>query len=261
MDLYVESTGAGEPLVLVHAGVADCHMFDAQVAAFAPRYRVIRYDAQGFGRSPMAQAPRPRAEDLLTVLRAQGVERAHLVGVSMGGATVIDFAVEHPEMVGALIPVASGVSGLDRPADPWLVAQNALEDAALERGDLDAAEQADLQTWLAGPRRRLAEMDPAVVALLAPMARSVLQGDLVRKATPQIEPPAAGRLGEIRAPTLVLVGDLDVDAVLATTDVLARGIPGARKQVLTGTAHLPNLEQPDTFNTLILAFLAEHPLS
>jgi pimeloyl-ACP methyl ester carboxylesterase len=104
-------------------------------------------------------------------------------------------------------------------------------------------------------------MDPSLVAFLAPMARAVLQGDLVRKATPQIEPPAAGRLGEIRAPTLVLVGDLDVDAVLATTDVLARGIPGARKHVISGTAHLPNLEQPDTFNALVGAFLAEHPLA
>jgi pimeloyl-ACP methyl ester carboxylesterase len=234
-------------------------MWDAQVAAFAPRYRVVRYDAQGFGRSPMATAPRPRAEDLLRVMQSLDIQRAHLVGLSMGGSTAIDFTLEHPAMVGSLVAVAAGLSGLDR-TDAWLDEQNRLEDEAVERGDFDSALRVDLQTWLAGPKRRLDDMDPALVQALAPMARAVLEGDLERKPTPQIEPTAAGRLGEISAPTLVIVGDADAPLVVRTAEVLANGIRDARLLVLPDTAHMVNLERPAEFNQVVLEFLAQHPI-
>src|SRR5436853_7059761 len=85
--LHYESVGSGEPLVLIHAAVADARMWDAQIAPFAQRYQVIRYDAQGFGQSPAAVEPATRADDLYELLRTLGIERAHLIGVSNGGAT------------------------------------------------------------------------------------------------------------------------------------------------------------------------------
>src|SRR5712691_428055 len=96
--LYFESVGSGEPLVLIHAAVADLRMWDEQVSAFAEKYRVIRYDAQGFGKSPAAVDPMPRAEDLHELLRTLGIGRAHLVGVSNGGSTALDFAILYPRM-------------------------------------------------------------------------------------------------------------------------------------------------------------------
>lgn len=259
MELYWESVGAGEPVVLIHAGVADCRMWDAQVEALASRYRVIRYDAQGFGRSALSDAPRRRADDLQTVMDAAGVERAHLVGLSMGGATALDFALLYPSRGGALVLGASGVSGLDR-SDQWLENQNRLEDEAVERGDFDEALRVDLQTWLAGPHRDLAEMPASLIDGLAPMALDVLHHDAERKPTPRLEPPAAGRLAEVAAPTLVMVGDVDVSEVIAAADVLAAGISGARKHVFQGAAHMLNLERPTEFNSAVLEFLSEHPL-
>jgi pimeloyl-ACP methyl ester carboxylesterase len=235
-------------------------MWDAQETALVPHYRVIRYDAQGFGRSPLASAPAIRADDLHRVLDGLGIGRAHLVGLSMGGTTALDFALQHPARVGALVLAASGCSGLS-PADAWLAEQNAQEEAALERGDIEAALRVDLQTWLAGPKRRLEEMPPDLVQTLAPMARAVLLNDVERKPTPQIQPPAVGRLGEVRAPTLVLVGDADVARALAYADVLASGIPGARRQVFAGAAHMLNREQPAAFNQAVLDFLRQQPLS
>ena len=107
--------------MLIHAAIADLRMWDAQVAAFAEKYRVIRYDAQGFGQSPAAVEPATRADDLYELLRTLGIERAHLVGVSNGGSTALDFAILYPRMVGALLPVASGLSGY-KPSSPSIVA-------------------------------------------------------------------------------------------------------------------------------------------
>jgi pimeloyl-ACP methyl ester carboxylesterase len=97
-------------------------------------------------------------------------------------------------------------------------------------------------------------------AHLAPMARDVLEHDCERKRTPHIDPPAAGRIGKIRTPTLVLIGDADVDAVIATAHFLATSIPGARKYVFANAAHMLNLEQPAEFNEVVRGFLADHPL-
>ncbi len=143
VSLYYESIGAGETLLLIHAGIADSRMWDQQVEEFSKHYRVIRLDVQGFGKSPAAEQPVTRAQELCDLLRSLDVERAHVVGVSMGGAAAIDFAVQHPEMVGALIPVAAGVSGfedtahmvnVERPAEFTQAVLRFLQEAAASRG-------------------------------------------------------------------------------------------------------------------------------
>ena len=254
------SSGAGEPVVLLHAGIADARMGDAQVAAWSSRYRVIRYDAQGFGRSPRTSVPVPRAEDLFRLLGELGVGQAHLVGLSMGGATALDFALVHPERTGALVLVAAGLSG-GRRVDRWLEAQNQLAEAAVRRGDVEAAVGVDVQTWLAGPYRRLENLDAGLVERVRRLVRDVVAHDAERTPAPPIDPPAAGRLGEIRAPTLVIVGDADAAPVGETAGRLVAEIPGARQLVLADTAHLVPLERPSDFNAAVLEFLAEHPLA
>jgi 3-oxoadipate enol-lactonase len=215
--LFYESVGSGEPLVLLHAGVADGSMWDEQVAAFAPRYRVIRFDAQGFGRSAAASEPETRADDLYELLRTLEVGRAHVLGLSMGGGAAVDFAVSYPGMVGALICAASGLSGYE-PSDPsaveWMDEQEQRQAVLLEAGDLDGAAQVDLEIWLAGPLRSLADMDPGLIERLRPMARLALARQSERARTPQIDPSAFARLDQINAPTLVMIGDGDVPFVL-----------------------------------------------
>ncbi len=262
--LYYESVGSGEPLVLIHAAIADLRMWDAQVSAFSARYRVIRYDAQGFGQSPAAVDPATRAEDLYELLRALGIERAHLVGLSNGGATALDFAILYPRMVGALVPVAAGLSGY-KPSAPaiveWIDEQDQRQEALIEAGDLDAATLIDLEVWLAGPRRRLQDIDAGLIERMRPMARLALVRQAERTPAPQIEPPAAERLGQISSPTLVLVGDGDAPMVLEIADLLVDQIPAARKHVFAAAAHMVNMERPAEFNQVVLEFLAAHPLS
>jgi 3-oxoadipate enol-lactonase len=261
--LYFESVGTGEPVVFIHAGIADCRMWGDQVEAFATRYRVIRFDAQGFGRSPSIAEPSTRADDIYELLRSLEIERAHLIGVSMGGAAAVDFALTHPFMVGALVPVGAGLSGYV-PHDPALVEwedeQERRQEAALARGDIEAATDIDLEVWLAGPKRRLEDMDARLRERLRPMAREALARQAERTRAPQIDPPAARRLDQVRAPTLVMVGDCDVPLVLDIADLMAARIPAARKWIVHNAAHMLNMERPEEFNRVVFEFLQIHPL-
>jgi 3-oxoadipate enol-lactonase len=263
-QLFYESVGSGEPLVLLHAGVADCSMWDEQVAAFAPRYRVIRFDAQGFGRSAAASEPETRADDVYGLLRTLEVGQAHVIGLSMGGGAAVDFALSYPEMVGALIAAAPGLSGFS-PSDPasveWIDEQEQRQAVLLEAGDLDGAAQVDLEIWLAGPLRSLGDMDSGLIERLRPMARLALARQPERARTPQIDPPALARLDQIDTPTLVMIGDSDVPFVLEVADILVERIRGAQKKVFANTAHMINMERPAEFNRAVLEFLAAHPLT
>lgn len=252
--LYYEASGDGAPLVLVHAGIADGRMWEAQVEAFSPLYRTIRHDMRGFGRSPMVPGPYAHHEDLRGLLDGLGIGRATLVGSSLGGGAVLDFALENPERVDELVLVGSAVGGFafeEDPPEEWdeLV-------AADEAGDLERVSELEVRMWVDGPRRGPDAVDPSVRDLAREMNLIALQNEALELGE-ELEPetPAATRLSEIQAPTLVLVGDGDRPRVLATADLLAENIPDARKTTITGTAHLPNMERPQEFNDLVLNFL------
>lgn len=252
--LWYEEVGAGPPLVLLHAGLGDSRMWDPQVAAFAPAHRVIRYDARGFGRSDPARGAYSAPADLVGLLDGLELGRAHLLGLSMGGAVALDAALAFPERVASLVLASARPSGLAPSAvlrDGWDAV-----DEAVEAGDLAGANELELRMWVDGPRRQPGAVDPAVRALVGEMNASLLAGPDEGEPRP-LDPPAVGRLAEIAAPTLVIVGDLDQPDVVAAGNLLAAGIPGARLRVVAGTAHLPNLERPDEFNRLIAGLLGE----
>src|SRR5260370_21872192 len=109
--LYYELAGAGSPVALLHAGIADSGMWDDQFAHVAAAHQVLRFDMPGFGQSSMPDKPYSLSDDLYGLLRQLGIGPAAIVGVSIGGATAIRFAIEHPEMVTALVPVGAGLGG------------------------------------------------------------------------------------------------------------------------------------------------------
>jgi pimeloyl-ACP methyl ester carboxylesterase len=253
--LYYEVAGEGHPLVLLHSGLTTCQMWDAQWETCAQHYRVIRTDARGVGWSRMLPGPFSPREDLYQLLRFLGVERVYLLGSSMGGHLAVDFALEHPEMVAALIPVGAGISG-EQPSD-FLLERWKEIDAVAESGDIAQAVELELQLWVDGPGRAPGSADPAVREQVRRMNTENFKRALEEEQgeSQPLEPPAIGRLGEIRVPTLVLVGEQDVPEKLVSADLLAQGIPGAQKIVMPGTAHLPSMEQPEQFNRLVLEFL------
>ena len=251
--LYYEVAGSGQPLVFVHAGIADHRMWDDQFDVFAQQYRVIRYDARGFGRSDMPPGPFAFRDDLYGLLKHLGAEKAWLVGCSMGGATSLDFTLEHPEMVGALVLIGSGLGGYPYEESPL---DTEAEDAIKAR-DFERANELDLRLWVDGLNRTPEQVRPGVRERVSEMNMASLRRiDEQEQAQQQrLDPPAAGRLGEIGAPTLVIVGDRDVRDIQRIADALEQGIPNARKVVMADAAHVPNMEWPDEFNRIVLDFL------
>jgi 3-oxoadipate enol-lactonase len=255
--LYYEEMGAGHPLVLIHAGIADSRMWDEQFAPFAEHYRVIRYDIRGFNRSVLPPgSSSSTSRDLRGLLTALGVTSAHLVGLSIGGGIAIDFTLQYPESVTALVLVASGLGG-QSPSAALRSAEEEIE-AALGREGIAVAVELENRLWVDGPRRTPDQMDPTVRERVRQMNTIGYEQPPVTATRERLDPPANGRLGEIRTPTLVIVGDGDVPDVIETAAILERGIAGARKVVFPGVAHMVNMERPAEFNRVVLDFLRQH---
>jgi pimeloyl-ACP methyl ester carboxylesterase len=247
---------AGRGIALIHAGIADYRMWDAQFPVFTERYRVVRYDQRGFGHSTTPKGEYAFRWDLDAVLRTMHIERAHLIGTSLGGGVALDYALTYPEKVASLVLVGSALGGSE-PSD-YLRERWKQMGEAFERDGLDAVNELELRLWVDGQgRSRMAE-STCSGERVREMNRGVLEREEENDAKGvlnRLDPAAIDRLGEIAVPTLVIVGDRDVPDILANADRLVAGIAGARKVVLPDVAHLPPMERPDEFNRLVLDFL------
>lgn len=257
--IFYEVAGAGSPLLLIHAGICDSRMWDDQWATFAAQHRVIRFDARGFGRTTTTDVDFSNRADVLALLDHLAVEQAAVLGVSRGGQIAIDFALEYPQRVAALIPVCAGISGYE--ADPTSI--DSREAALFEA--MEAAEVAaewekvaaiDVRLWVDGPLQPEGRAAKSVRERVYAMSLNNYQTITIFGKAEPLDPPAAERLNAISAPTLVVVGDLDTTITQRMAELLATTIPGAQKAVMAGTAHLPSMEQPAEFNRLVLEFLA-----
>jgi 3-oxoadipate enol-lactonase len=259
-ELYYQVAGQGHPLLLIHAGVADCRMWDAQLDEFTRHFSVIRYDTRGYGRSRTEDTGFSNRQDILDLLDHLGVEKTHLIGVSRGGQIAIDFALEHPERVSALIPVSAGVSGYEHEPDGSEKSRIEMQmfntmDELWEQNKLDQLNEMEVQMWADGPGQPAGRAAPHVRESVRQMNANNLRREDGKPIPQPLEPPAIGRLSEIKAPCLVIVGDLDTTATLVMADIMARGIPHARKLVFHSAAHILSLEQPEKFNREVIHFL------
>jgi 3-oxoadipate enol-lactonase len=252
--IHYRRSGAGFPVVFLHAGVADSRMWEPQAAGLAAHFDVITPDMRGYGKSELPAEPWSPTADVLALMEALGLRDApHVVGSSIGGGVAVDFALEHPDRVSKLVLVGAGVGGLmvGDPNDPIYADAMAAEEAK----DMEALNQAEMKLWLVGPGRSADHVDKKLRDLFLDMNGIALRGDFKSAPRLELDPPAAERLGEIKVPTLVVVGDHDLPEIHETADVLMSKIRGARKALIQDAAHLPNLEHPDKFNRLVLDFL------
>jgi 3-oxoadipate enol-lactonase len=258
VSVWHDLHGEGPPVVLLHAGLTDSRLWEPQLRSFTQSHSVLRVDLPGFGNSPFETNPVSFRGAVRDAMDTEGIDRAALVGVSLGGNTALELVLESPERVSALVLVGAGL-----PDHEWseeVTSFFAAEEEALERGDLDAAVDANLQMWFAGPRRSLDDLDAVLRDLVGEMQKQAFRQQKGHEDVRmlRLEPPASERLGEVKVPALVLTGDEDVADIHRIADRLAAGIPGAERATIAEAAHLPSLERPEDFDRIVLDFLARH---
>jgi pimeloyl-ACP methyl ester carboxylesterase len=227
--------GSGPAVVLLHAGVADLRMWDAQVDELLPGRRVVRCDLRGYGQTPLEpEASYSDAEDVLALLTELGVHRFCLVGASYGGYVALQVASAAPDRTERLV-LLNAAADLVEPDEPlrefWRQ-----ESALLEAGDLDAATELNLATWL-GPDASDDDRTLARRMQRRAFELQVAAGDVDDR-------ELAVDLARMTAPTTVVTGSLDLPFFRATARALAERLPHATLVELPWAAHLPSLERP-----------------
>ena len=253
-EIYYEVAGSGEPtVVLMHGGLLDCHMWDEQFELLAKTNRVLRYDASAHGNSTLPPDVYWDHADLREVMNTLEIERAVLVGLSMGGKVAIDLALENPERVQAIVAVSSGLSGYRFESDFYLEYRD-LMIQAWRAGEFDAVVEAFQRSWTDGPHRAPEDVDPEVREKVRVMARNGLEHAMEGRL---IDPPATERLEELALPMLMVVGELDLPGIHDIADRVVAANPNAELVVVPEVAHMVNMEKPDEFNELLLEYLAQ----
>ncbi len=258
--LYYEMMGEGHPLVLIHGGYMDNRMWDDQFVAFAERYKVVRYDVRGFGKTDLPQTPYMDRQDLYNLLTFLGIKKTYLLGLSLGGVIAQDFTLEHPEMVDALVLVGAPIGGyphelmftevqLQEQMRRWAVFGKAIQErdrtAMVEALMKDATLVPSSQYPVARQRVRDQLSEYSFGWVLDPASQQ------------QLDPPAYERLAEIHAPTLIITGAEDERQLHKSADKQEQNIKGAKRVTIPETHHMPNMEKPGEFNRIVLGFLAE----
>lgn len=255
-ELYYEELGEGDPVVLIHGGALDCRMWDDQFRAFARHHRVIRYDVRGAGKTKSPPHAYSDHGDLYALLKHLGIRKTAVIGLSLGGRIAIDFTLQHPEMVTALVPVAPGLSGYEFKGEDLQEDMAGLAEA-YQREDYDQVVEFFQRSWTDGPHRTPSQVDPNIREKIRAMAIKGVPGWAIQQHAMPMQPPAIGRLDQIKVPTLAIVGKLDMSDIHAIVDLLVKEIPGARKTVVPDAAHVINMEQPVEFNRIVLEFLSQ----
>jgi len=255
-NIHYEMRGEGTAVVLIHAGIVNLNMWEPQMVPFAQQHRVLRYDLRGWGETVRPDVDFSHHGDLHDLLQKVGIEKASLVAVSYGGKIALDFALTYPQMVEKLVLVGPALGGYEWTDEETEKKDEAME-AAYDRGNRAASAELETQIWFDGPRRLPTQVNQVARQQIYDM---VLHTHLLPEGLGEqidIDPPAIGRLAEIAAPTLIIIGAEDVSDIHTIAGILQKNIPNLQQETMADTAHFPSIEKPADFNELVLSFLEE----
>lgn len=254
--LSYDVAGDGPDVVLLHPGIGDRRMWDCQWPWLTADHRTVRCDLRGFGQSPVPSEPYQSAGDVLELVDRLGIERAVLVGGSLGGRVALEVAVARPALVAGLVLVSPALPGHGWSED--VSSFGDAEDEALDAGDVDAAVELNLRMWFDGPGRTSAAVDPIRRASVAVMQRRAFE--LQRAADTEdmeelLVPDLPERLAEITVATVIIVGEHDASDFWAIGEQIAATLSNAQFHLLAGTAHVPYYERPEVFDPVLVTAL------
>lgn len=252
IKLYYEVTGEGHPLVLIHSMLMNHKMWDDQVEAFSKKYKVIRYDQRGYGKSEL-KSPVNNVSDLAELLKVLGIEKTYVLGLSMGGEIALEFALEYPDKVDGLVLVGSGLPGYPYSEDPTGWWNEFI--GYVKAKDFSKAIDVFIKTWVDGPEKRA---DDKVRQRARAIMSEYTFGHYLDDSLQwwEADTPASERIKDMKIPTLLIVGEDDQLETLEVADVLEKDIESSAELVeIPDAAHIVNLQQPAAFNRAVLDFL------
>lgn len=251
ISLNYEMDGEGPPVVFINGLTMDVNGWFLQVEAFSEKYRVLRYDCRGQGQSDkpdMEYSQEMHADDLKNLMDKLGIQKAHVVGISNGGMIAQHFTLMYPEKVGALV-LADTCSHID-------VLLNLL-----------------VQSWIKAAETGGSELryDVSLPVIFSEdfLKRNLDNIQLMREFSINNNPPRAvinlanaclkhnvnDRISEIKAPTLIMIGEEDILIPLKYSKLLHEMIEGSRLVIMKNCGHVPPIEKPEEFNSIVLTFL------
>lgn len=260
VKLYFEESGYGDPIIFFHEFASDMRGWDAQISTFSRSYRCIAYNARGYPPSDIPEDPSSygwelAVDDVAALMLHLGIERAHLIGLSMGGYTALQFALRYPEKVTAIVAGSVGSGCHPAHRDAWLRETSVLSRIFVEHGMVSMAERMargparvqlkykDRQRWREFVLR-LRQHSPQG------MAKTMAHCQAARPSLHDLKL----QLSDMAVPVLLAVGDEDARC-LETNLMLKSALPNAGLWICPNTGHAINLEEPVAFNAQVENFL------
>jgi 3-oxoadipate enol-lactonase len=249
--IYYEITGNGEPLIFLHADTLDSRQWQPQVDYFSSNYQVITYDIRGFGKSDLPSKEHYSfSEDLYLLMERLNIKTANIVGLSMGAAIAIDFALTHPDMVTTLTLADAGISG-DGFGEEFISAIGKIISHA-KKMELDKTKQ----TWSDLHIFDFSRSNPKVWDVVTTMVQDTSCYRWYGNNQPiNISPPAAASLTTITVPTLIIIGEHDIPDFQRKAKLLKEKVPNSKLVTISSSGHLSNLDNPILFNQVLSEFL------
>lgn len=256
--IYYETTGKGDPILLLHGGFLDRRMWDDQVAALAQQYEVITCDQRGHGATIDGDSNYYMHDALKKLLDTLNIKKASVIGLSMGSSVALEFALAHPGYIDKLILTVPGINrwGSLPPQDSLLVHNDSLMWKAAEiQKDTALAAEYFIRSWFDGPHRRPNEPDTAARAKALAMATTTMK-DHRLKYWPRLSDSATiPRLHQLKMPLFLILGEKDNYVIRQVSDTILAHVPQAKRIYIQGVAHMPNMEKPEAYNAAVKGFL------
>ncbi len=252
-QIYFDSVGEGKAVVFIHAGIADSRMWDPQFESPPDGFRFVRLDLRGFGHSKIPKEPYTDCEDVLAVMDHLEIEKAVMVGCSIGGEAALDLATFAPYRLSGLVLIGASAPGFEPQSSDYRSPQAPAVVEAFEAGDLAKVAELETETWVVGRGRERSEVNATVFDLVEKMNLAALKTE--EKREERRKAPILEALPHIDMPSLIVVGEHDLPPLLEASEHLEESFEHSRHVVIENAAHLPSLEQPEPFNKAFFAFL------
>lgn len=251
-SIYYESKGSGNVMILIHDGMLHHEVWDDQFSFFSRRFKVIRYDRRGYGKSSPATGSYTHLDDLAALYDHLEIDSAILVAGSSGGALALDFTLDYPRKVEGLVLVGAVVGGFSY-----------TDHMRTRGGHLPEGLENDLEETIYFARhdpyeiyKKNVQAKDKAVELIKNNPKRISRR---QKFIPR-EIPSYLRLNEIKAPALILVGEFDIPDVHAHAGAINAGISQSRRIIIPESGHLIPMEQPELFNRVVEEFINENIL-